>query len=246
MVYSWVALSVAPVAVAFDSKLMAYVAVLAFYGVIGFSVCFFGLGVAIGFDGKSATSRVAVTSALFLVTSTAAREAHKVWEGGGGDELRCFESPIAVMGSLTLYLALLIRSSKYNYPHHRMNKQERSKILALQNGLMVAALVGGLLLGSLTGSLGMTNTAVTFGFLYAGEKYAEMHLERKWSGWLLVLGGSGESVRGALTGHCVFRTSKRSISNVMNTSSLALAGIAYKLALWLHEHPEFLATVLSI
>jgi len=117
------------------------------------------------------------------------------------------------MGSLTLYLALLIRASKYNYPTYRTGKQERLRILRIQNILMVAALVGGLLLGSLTGSPGMTNTALTFAVLYAGEKYSEMHLERGWSGWLLVLG---------------------------------VSGFAYKLALWLHEHPEFLATVFKV
>ena len=75
---------------------------------------------------------------------------------------------------------------------------------------MVAALLAGAAAGALGGAPGLTNTAVTFGVLWALEKYTELHQEQGWNGWLLVL--------------CV---------------SLAV----YRASLWLHDRPEFVASL---
>jgi len=214
----WVSMTVAPCAISFDSKLLAYVAVMAFYSVLGFSVCFFGLGVAIGFDGKSAMSRVSFTSAVLLVVHTATREiTKKGWqEQNYIEHIRIFDSPVAVLGSLTLYLGLLIMSSKHYYSKHRHTKRHFNSVFGSlerqQNVIMLAALLMGVLTGSITGSKGMLNTAVTFFVLYIGEHYAEFHLEQKWNGWLLLLTGSV---------------------------------ILYEVALWLHDHPEFLVSLFN-
>ena len=57
---------------------------------------------------------------------------------------------------------------------------------------------------------GLANTAVTFTVLWLVEKYAELHLEAQWNGWVLLL---------------------------------LVSLIAYKGALWLHNHPVFVASM---
>jgi len=210
----WIFTTTAPLAVLFDSGLLAYASVISFYAVLGFSVCFFGLGVAIGFDGKSSMSRVSFTSAVLLVFHTIVREVAKFGILGQEDidHIRIFESPIAVMGCLTLYLALLIMSSKFYHYKGKWSdsKEKRQQRHFKQNMLMIVSLFLGILTGALTGSKGMLNTAITFFVLYVGERYAEFHLENKWNGWILVFCGSV----------CM-----------------------YEIALWLHNNPEFLVSV---
>ena len=161
-------------------------------------------------------SRVAFTSAVLLLCHTVIREFVKFGFLGynGVDSIRIFEAPVAIMGSLTLYLALLIMSSKHYYYRNKWSVDEaaRHRSYVVRNAAMIAALLTGMMTGAITGSGGMLNTALTFLVLFVGEKYAEFHLENKWNGCLLLLMGS-----------------------------LTL----YEIALWLHDHPDFLVSLMK-
>merc|ERR1711871_1062844 len=74
LIFIWMFLTSSPCAIVFDSELLASVAVITFYAALGFSVCFFGMGVAVGFDGKGSMSRVTFTSALLLLSHLVIRE----------------------------------------------------------------------------------------------------------------------------------------------------------------------------
>ena len=96
-----------PLALAHHSALLAYLATFAAYGALGFSVTCRGLCWCIGFRSDRAVERVGATSTLLLAAHLVLREAR------GREALGPFDSPLSVVGALTLYLALLIVSSLY-------------------------------------------------------------------------------------------------------------------------------------
>merc|ERR1711924_81054 len=55
--------------------------------------------------------------------------------------------------------------------------------------------------GALIGAPGLTNTAITFLYLWCFEKYTEVHLEAEWNGWVLVLITSLLAYKGSLWAH---------------------------------------------
>merc|ERR550514_8145 len=133
--------------------------------------------------------------------------------------LQPFAPACTVLGSLTLYLAMLIMSSLYYHPHphqpyYRDGAQHPPKPLSYnaRNWIMVVCLLAGLLVGSLEGMPGLTNTALTFAVLWLMEKWCELHLESKWNMWLLVL---------------------------------ALSTVVYYCALYLHLRPDFVASLFA-
>jgi len=210
----WVALTAAPIAIHYQSVFLAYVTVFALYSALGFSVACCGLCYFVGFSDKHATVRVAVTSACSLTIYSCMRvlESYHFDLGGIDSEgntyhtewLAPFVSPLTVMGALTLYLALLILSSRW-YESHTATLQYR-------NMLMIAALVAGLFAGNTFGMQGLANTATTFLVMFIVEKYVEVHVEKHWNVWVMVL-----------------------------LLSLAM----YKAALYLHLHPDFVASIFA-
>merc|ERR1712146_154745 len=133
---------------AYDSKLLAYLAVLACYAAIGFSVTCHGLCWCVGFHSDRGMERVSVASFLLLTLHVVLRELGS-YVGLPREALGPFSSPVAVVGSFTLYLALLITSSLYYY------RQE--KRYALRNGVMLVALVAGAAIGYVSGVPGLSN-----------------------------------------------------------------------------------------
>lgn len=127
------------------------------------------------------------TSALLLLGHLIVRECcgHRV--------LGPFDSPLSVVGSLTLYLALLILSSLY---YDRRNGRYTQL-----NALTAAALLLGAGTGWVCGARGLANTASAFILLWLMEKYAELHMEARWNGWLLLLLASLCAYKGALWLH---------------------------------------------
>ena len=124
-----------------------------------------------------------------------------------------FASPVAVVGALTLYLALLITSSLYYRPERRGARDSCNRFnhrYAARNALMLISLLLGVGAGALIGAPGLTNTAIVFLYLFGLEKYSEVHLEAEWNGWVLVL-----------------------------VTSL----LAYKGSLWAHDNPAFVASL---
>jgi len=197
----WAAVTLAPVAHAYQSTLLAYLSVFALYSALGFSVACYGLCWCIGFTSKRAVERVVATSALTLVIGLLLRELGPRF-ALSREALGVFSSPLAVVGSLTLYLGLLITSSLYY--------DRRSGRYLARNMLTLGALLAGAAAGFVSGQEGLANTACTFVVLWTAEKYGELHCEAKWNGWVLLL--------------------------VMSIA-------AYRAALWMHDHPAFVASI---
>jgi len=201
LVSAWACATLTPLALAHASPLLAYLATFAAYSALGFSVGCRGLCWVVGFHSKRAVERVCATSALLLASHLAVREAR------GRAALGPFDSPLSVVGALTLYLALLIVSSLY---YERGRRAEKRTRYALLNLATMAALLLGAAGGWVCGVPGLANTATTFTVLWLVEKYAELHLEARWNGWFLLL---------------------------------LLSLSAYKGALWMHDHPAFVASM---
>jgi len=207
LVSAWVCATLTPLALIHSSALLSYLATFAAYSALGFSVTCHGLCWVIGFHSKAALERVGATSALLLTSHLAVRETL------GRTALGPFDSPLSVVGALTLYLALLIVSSLYYARGHQRRQRggeaERSRYVLL-NLAMVAALLLGACGGWVCGVPGLANTAATFTVLWLIEKYAELHLEARWNGWFLLL--------------------------IVSLS-------AYYGALWMHDNPAFVASM---
>jgi len=187
LVSGWACITLVPLALAYSSTLLAYLATVAAYSALGFSVTCHGLCWCIGFRSQRAIERVTATSALLVLSHLGVRECL------GRSVLGAFDSPLSVVGSLTLYLALLILSSLYY--------DRRAKRYAQLNALAAAALLLGAGAGWVCGAAGLANTACTFTALWVMEKYAELHMEARWNGWVLLLLMSLCAYKGALWLH---------------------------------------------
>ena len=128
LVNGWAALVLAPIAISYDSALAAFLATFAVYAVLGFSGACLGLCYCVGFRSERAIERCAATSALLLAARRRARARPALIAAAArrlASALRrvsraaVFASPVAVVGALTLYLALLITSSLYYRPERR-------------------------------------------------------------------------------------------------------------------------------
>lgn len=192
---SWAAVAIAPVAAAYSSRLLAYMCTLAAYTALGFGASCRGLCWCVGFDSQQAMERVAATSTLLLGCFFALRESAPL-AGVPGRFVETFVAPVSVVGSLTLYLALLVTSSLY----YRRSVEPRKRYGAF-NLVALCALLAGAAVGATSRMPGLYNTAATFLLLWIGEKYCELHLEAKWNGWLLVLVASVALYRAALAMH---------------------------------------------
>jgi hypothetical protein len=111
LLFSVVAITIAPWAVVFDSTLLAYAAVFAVYTVIGFSFACFGLCYVVGFTSRSALQRVVVTSFIVLSLTTFAHISVDAFAVGSA--YHAFGTPLAVCGALTFFLGMLSRSSAF-------------------------------------------------------------------------------------------------------------------------------------
>merc|ERR1712070_631844 len=94
-----------------------------------------------------------------------------------------FSSAVSVVGNITLFLSLLILSSRY-YDY------KGCRIYLQANAIMLGFLLLALLLGNVYGLAGMANVSTTFFILWLMEKYTEWHLESRHNGWLLLLAAS--------------------------------------------------------
>jgi len=149
-----------PFAHYFDSIMLGYFSVIAFYGIIGFSVACYGLCYVIGFSNDDAMGRVVSTSTILLIVFAGLKITgiHKAL-------VNPFSSAVMTMGTLTLFLALLIISSKF----YRSRDDDYYK----NNLLFVLALVIATFVGFVFNIEPIRNTAITFEVLYAMEKTTE-------------------------------------------------------------------------
>jgi hypothetical protein len=203
MVSTWLALTLAALAMSHDSELLGFASVVAFYAAIGFQVCAYGLCYVIGFESDSAMERCAVTSFVLLSSVGGARFLNTSWSLGG--HFAPFRSAVSVFGCIVLFLALLIMSSRF------YRRGERSRLIRTRFGIdaylfaniiTLVLLLGFSAVGLVGGLPGMANTASVFLVLWSMEKYADLHLEQQWNGWVLVLAVSVAAWRAALWLHC--------------------------------------------
>jgi len=167
----WIASVWIPSALHFQSSLMGWIAVVAFYSYLGFSVVCTGLCYYIGFE-KNQIVRVAVTSVLLLTLFVSLKIGHVAsWI------LIPFGTPIMVFGSLVLLLALLIISSAYNY-------SMREQSFVGRQLLICSVVIVELFFGSVYQIDSIRNTAITFLGLYLTEKWVELHDTLKWNPWV--------------------------------------------------------------
>jgi len=117
----------------------------------------------IGFEDKDGAVRCAVASLLLLSGFTAAKIA-----AIDNSALHTFASPVSVLGSNVLFLALMIIASKYTYPA-RHNRRALSYVG--RNILMVGALLLAWGFGFVWGMPGMSTTATVYAVLFGMEKY---------------------------------------------------------------------------
>jgi hypothetical protein len=183
---AWLACTLGPLALAFDSALLGYGCVVGLFACLGLSAFSCRLCVAVGFRSTEAVARVACAAALLLCAAVVARAAAPLGAlgsgGARGGGLGPFSSAVSVFGSVALHLALLIAAAE------GYGSGDDALSYARRNGLAL----GTLLLCSAAGHFGggepgMANCAAVFACLHGLEKWTELHYRRHWSGWLLVL-----------------------------------------------------------
>ena len=195
MVSTWTAFTAAALAMAHGSTFLGYVAVVALYAAIGFHVVAYGLCLAIGFEDDSAMEACAVTSFMLLTGVGALRFLNTSF--GWAASLEPFRSAVSVFGSVILFLALLIMSSRF----YRRARYGHRSYYGFVNVLTLVLLLGFMAVGLVGGLAGMANTATVFLVLWLVEKYADFHVELDWNVWVLVLVLSVAAWRGALWLH---------------------------------------------
>jgi len=171
----------APLALYFNSVLIAYLAVIGLCQALGFSFLVFPFCYVVGFSDERTMVQAGTASFSVLVIWGAMR----VFEVPA-EFLDVFKSPASVFGSIMLFFCLLIMSNKY-YPG---NGGFSSLNYLRRNGLFVTLAAAAILVGYSYGMAGMANTAITFLVLWVMEKYCEAHYYNEWNGWVLVLLGS--------------------------------------------------------
>ena len=159
-----------PFTLFYQSHLLAWFLVILFYNCLGFSVLTYGLCYFIGFSRDELMFRCFLTSfyiqTIFITLKIS---------GSSALYLDIFAEPFTILGSIVLFLALLIMSSKWfsfrRSDYYYINNQNYIQ----RQFLMIIFLVAYIYIGSVYGINGMKNTAITFLVLYISEKYVEIH-----------------------------------------------------------------------
>lgn len=157
-------LALAPMAVAHDSSLAGFLAVLALHGALGFILFAFGFGFVIGFESADALARSAGASLALVVGFSLARIANV-----SSAYIRPFARGAMVMGNVVYFLALLILSSKWRQDMFLPS-------YAARQAAMVGSLTVALFVGNVFSMPCMSNTAAIFLVLWLMEK----ELEYRW------------------------------------------------------------------
>jgi hypothetical protein len=170
---SWAALCFAPLAVAHESPLLAFGAVAGVFAALGFSVVSKSLCLAVGFESTAALGRAGAAAFVLLAAYLSLRTTLP------RDILAPFAMPVQVWGTLVLFLAELIASSR----------SYSGKIAYLPHqALMIALLLGATLAGAVLGLAPLFNTACVFWALYCAEKIVDLREHLRISPWPLLLG----------------------------------------------------------
>jgi len=182
-----------PMALRFQSSLLAYISVMGLCQCIGFSVLVYPFCYCIGWRDGDSMVRSASTAALVLTGFVTAKIGGMVPEGG-----KVFQSPVSVMGSILLFLCLLIMSNL----GYRGNWIKNDWGLYLRrNVIFLACATLAISVGNVFVLTGLANTAVTFLVLWVLDKYCEFHFQMGWNIWIWVLLMSAGMYQAALWLH---------------------------------------------
>jgi len=179
-----------PMALQYSSTLIAYAATAAICTSLGFGFCILPFCYVIGWQDRSGMVRSAATAATVLSVYSIACIMQV-----DPAIVAPFQSPVSVLGSVNLFLCLLIMSSYY-YERTRGGGDYLRR-----NGTFLAAAMAAMYVGQVFGLTGMANTATTFFVLWVLEKYSELHFENNWNMWVFVLLSSGVMYKSALWLH---------------------------------------------
>jgi len=167
-----------PMALYYESSLLAWAVIIGFYACIGFSVAVYGLCVCIGFESDEVMFQCFITSFYmhmgFLMLKM---------QGFSNTFIRIFQQPCTVLGSVVLFIALLVMSS---YHYEFKTSRNYGSTYASRQLLMLVFLFGYAYFGMVYGLAGMSNTALTFLVLYIMEKSSEVIKDM----WILLFGAS--------------------------------------------------------
>jgi len=182
-----------PLALHYQSTLLAYMATMAICHCLGFSVLIFPFCYCIGWRDKDTMICSASTGAVLLTTYTAAKIMRVL-----PVEAQLFESPISVMGCIMMFLCLLIVCNlHYDYRRGAPISQRycQANVVFLLTA-MVCVYVGNVFVMT-----GLANTATVFLVMWCLEKYAELHFELKFNVWIFILFISAFMYKAALWLH---------------------------------------------
>jgi hypothetical protein len=180
-----------PMALHFRSSLLAYVATAGLSHCLGFSVLIFPFCYCIGWKDRDAMMISAGTAASVLSLYCVAKVMHWV-----PHHLDVFQSPVSVLGSVLLFLCLLIMSNKYYY-----DGGNNTLYYVWRNVAFLVSAMLAIYMGNVFGMTGLANTATTFLVLWLLEKYCEVHNELGFNFWVLILILSGVMYKAALWLH---------------------------------------------
>lgn len=167
-------------AIAFETKLIGFIAVAAFEGMFGFFIWSGPLIKVIGFVNDDGISSAAVTSGVmltfYIINVIYAIPFLKVFM----KYLDYFEAGILFLGTMVYYISLLILSCKYYSKH---------KALYFCNFLAICSGFISFYIGTLTPQLAIfRGVSSTFFVLFLMEKYGEIEWGKFWSLGLLGAG----------------------------------------------------------
>jgi len=169
-----------PYTLYYQSYMLAWIMVILLFTCLGFSVATYGLCICIGFESDEAMFRCFLSSffmqTIFVVLKIT---------GVSGYYLQIFQQPFNVMGSIILFICLLIMSSAW-FSFKRSDGYSRSNDYLARQLLMIVFLFAYLFIGFVYGINGVKNTAITFMVLYIMEKYTELHFDKGFNIVILV------------------------------------------------------------
>lgn len=189
LVYIFMTGLFAPAAIQHQSKLLGFATTGSLLAALGFSAFIQPFCYCIGWESHDAMVRTCAASGLGVGAFCILRYCNV-----DSKFLAPFAPGVSVLGGLTHYLALLIRSNMW-YRHGR------DRQWVVYNLSMLGSLGISQAFGRIHGMGGLANTSTTFMVLWALEKAAEINHQLNLSGWFLIFGGSIAAYYSALWLH---------------------------------------------
>ena len=176
IVFGWALLNLIPLALMLKSSFLGFLTVVAFFHYFGFSVVPMGLCYYVGFDNREELEISIIVSFVVLNIAIFSRILQRIENQTLKKALKTFleifGNGINVMGTVVLFLALLIFSFKwYSYYGHHNSFMYRYWVRQL---LMVGAFVYVLIFGNLLNLNSMKNATYVYLVLYVILKVQEI------------------------------------------------------------------------